>query len=241
MSGSADEFSSAKRYDETGPLIPEWAAKAYLIVSIFAALAYLVLSQMMGAGVQLALVKVTGIVLLAGYAFFSKSPLLGLALLLSAGGDFSLDLSPPQLEAGIVFFGAAHLVYLAIFAGFIMKDGWRKDGLVLALALIAYGVAMFVWLNPGMGALLVPASAYLGIILLMVIAAALVKGPRLILLGALLFLISDSMIAARLFRETLVFDGLDWGGVAVWITYFGAQLCLAIGIVRRKAASEAAG
>lgn len=241
MSSNSDEFSSAKRYQEAGPLIPEWAGPAYLIVSIFAALVYLLLSQMMGAGVQLALVKISGIVLLAGYAFFSRSPLLGLALLLSAGGDFSLDLSPPQLEAGIGFFGAAHLVYLAIFAGFIVKDGWRKDGLILAFALIAYGVAMFVWVSPGMGALLVPATTYLGIILLMVIAAALVKGPRLILAGALLFLISDSMIAARLFRETLVFEGLDWGGVAVWITYFGAQLALAAGIVRRKAAMAAAG
>ncbi len=236
MSGSSDEFSSANRYRETGPLIPEWAAPAYLIVAVFAGLVYLVLSQMTGAGVQIALVKVSGIVLLAGYAFFSKSPLLGLALLLSAGGDFALDLSPPHLEAGIGFFGAAHLAYLAIFIGFIMKDGWRKDGVILALALIAYGAAMFVWISPAMGALLVPASAYLGIILVMVIAAALVKGPRLILLGALLFLLSDSMIAARLFRDTLVFDGLDWGGVAVWITYFGAQLALAVGIVRRRQA-----
>ncbi len=235
MSGSTDEFSSANRYRETGPIIPEWAGPAYLMVAVFAGLVYLVLSQMTGGGMQMALVKISGIVLLAGYAFFSRAPILGLALLLSAAGDFALDLAPPQLEAGIAAFGAAHIVYLALFAGFIAKDGWRKDGVILAGALLAFGAAMFVWLQPALGALLVPVSLYLAIILAMAIAAGLVKGPRLILAGALLFLISDSVLAARLFRDSLIFEGLDWGGVIVWVTYFGAQLCLAVGIVRRKA------
>lgn len=239
MSEQGDEFSSANRYRETGPLIPEWTGPAYLGVAVFAALVFLVLDQVTAGGGQIALVKVSGIILLAMYAAFRKALVLALALLLSAGGDFALALNPPAMQAGIGFFGAAHLVYLAIFTGFIIKNGWRRDGLVLAAALLAFGIAMFVWLRPGMGELFVPASAYLGIILLMVIAAGLVRGPRLIVAGALLFLISDSLIAARLFREVLVFDGLDWGGVAVWITYFAAQFCLAVGIVRRK--QEAAG
>lgn len=233
MSDPADEFSSANRYKETGPLIPEWTGPAYLGVAVFAALVFLVLDQVTGGGAQIALVKISGIVLLALYAAFRKAFVLTLALVLSAGGDFALALSPPAMEAGIGFFGAAHLVYLVIFASFILKGGWRKDGLILAVALLAFGAAMFVWLRPGMGELMVPASAYLAIILAMVIAAGLVRGPRIIIAGALLFLISDSLIAARLFREVLVFDGLDWGGVAVWITYFAAQLCLAVGIVRR--------
>ncbi|MGY6662105.1 MAG: lysoplasmalogenase [Glycocaulis sp.] len=234
MSDQGDEFSSANRYKETGPLIPEWVGPAYLGVAVFAALVFLVLDQVTAGGGQIALVKISGIILLAMYAAFRKAFVLTLALVLSAGGDFALALNPPEMEAGIGFFGAAHLVYLVIFAGFIFRDGWRKDGLVLAAALLAFGVAMFVWLRTGMGELLVPASAYLGIILAMVIAAGLVRGPRLIVAGALLFLISDSLIAARLFREVLVFEGLDWGGVAVWITYFAAQLCLTVGIVRRK-------
>lgn len=240
MSDPADEFSSANRYKETGPLIPEWTGPAYLGVAVFAALVFLVLDQVTGGGAQIALVKISGIVLLAMYAAFRKAPVLALALLLSSGGDFALALSPPAMEAGIGFFGAAHLVYLIIFTGFILKDGWRKDGLVLAAALLVFGAAMFVWLRPGMGELMMPASAYLGVILAMVIAAGLVRGPRLIVGGALLFLISDSLIAARLFREILVFDGLDWGGVAVWITYFAAQFCLAVGIVRRRQAGVAA-
>lgn len=234
MSEPSDEFSSANRYRESGPLIPEWTGPAYLGVAVFAALVFLLLDQVTGGGAQMGLVKVSGIVLLAFYAAFRKAFVLALALLLSACGDFALALSPPAMEAGIGFFGAAHLVYFAIFAGFILKDGGRKDGLLLAGALAAFGMAMFVWLRPGMGELLLPASAYLVIIVLMAIAAGLVRGPRLIIAGALLFLVSDSLIAARLFRETLAFDGLDWGGVAVWITYFAAQFCLAVGIVRRR-------
>lgn len=235
MTQSPDEFSSANRYKETGPLIPEWAGPAYLGVAVFAAAVFLVLDQVTAGGAQIGLVKISGIILLAFYALFRKAPVLALALVLSAGGDFSLALSPPAMEAGIGFFGAAHLVYLVIFVGLIARLGWRRDGLVLAAALLAFGAAMFVWIRPGMGELMVPASAYLGIILAMVIAAGLVRGPRLIAAGALLFLISDSLIAARLFREVLVFDGLDWGGAAVWITYFAAQFCLAVGIVRSKA------
>lgn len=238
MSDPSDEFSSSNRYREAGPLIPAWTGPAYLGVAIFAAAVFLLLDQVTGGGTQIALVKVSGIVLLALYAALRKAFVLSLALILSAGGDFALALSPPAMEAGIGFFGAAHLVYFVIFAGFIFKDGWRRDGLILAVALLAFGVAMYVWLRPAMGTLQGPASAYLAIILVMVIAAGLVRGPRLIVAGALLFLISDSLIAARLFREVLVFDGLDWGGIAVWITYFAAQFCLATGIVRRK---EAAG
>lgn len=234
MSDPSDEFSSANRYRETGPLIPAWTAPAYLGVAVFAAAVFLLLDQITGGGTQIALVKVSGIVLLALFAAFRKAFVLSLALVLSACGDFALALSPPAMEAGMGFFGAAHLAYLAIFAGFILKDGWRRDGLVLAAGLLAFGIAMYVWLRPAMGALEGPASAYLAVILAMAIASGLVRGPRLIVAGALLFLISDSLIAARLFREVLVFDGLDWGGIAVWITYFAAQFCLAVGIVRRS-------
>ncbi|MGP1276095.1 MAG: lysoplasmalogenase [Caulobacterales bacterium] len=234
MSDPSDEFSSANRYRETGPLIPAWTGPAYLGVAVFAAAVFLLLDQITGGGTQIALVKVSGIVLLALYAAFRKAFVLSLALVLSACGDFALALSPPAMEAGMGFFGAAHLAYLAIFAGFILKDGWRRDGLVLAAGLLAFGIAMYGWLRPAMGALEGPASAYLAVILAMAIASGLVRGPRLIVAGALLFLISDSLIAARLFREVLVFDGLDWGGIAVWITYFAAQFCLAVGIVRRS-------
>ncbi|WP_440958035.1 lysoplasmalogenase [Oceanicaulis sp. LC35] len=226
----------ADRYARTEPLFPDWAAPIYLWVSVAASVVYLGLDMTTVSMPGLALTKALGIILLGVYALLKRAPVLALALLLSAGGDYALAMRPPQLEAGIGFFGAAHLTYIAIFALMVRSSGFKREGLVLAGGLFVFGVAMWLWINGGMGALIVPASVYLGIILLMAMSAGLVKGPNLIVIGALMFVVSDSLIATRWFRDVLVFDaGLDWGGVLVWVTYYGAQLCLTLGIVRAKA------
>jgi uncharacterized membrane protein YhhN len=101
-----------------------------------------------------------------------------------------------------------------------------------------FGVAMLLWLRPGMGELAGPASAYLGIILAMAMLAGFVKGPRLIAIGALVFIASDAIIAARWFGGTLQPDGFDWPAALIWILYYGAQVALAVGIVRMKRARK---
>jgi uncharacterized membrane protein YhhN len=166
---------------------------------------------------------------------------LALALLLSAAGDYALGIDPPAREAGIGFFAGAHIVYIAIFALMILKQGFKRDGLILAVALGAFGVAMYGWLSPGMGAMRAPVTAYLVIILAMAVLAGFAKAPRLIAIGALLFVISDSLIAAGWFRGlSITSGGIDLIGAAIWITYFVAQTCLALGVVRHKRAEAAA-
>jgi len=229
------------RYARSEPLIPEWAGPAYLIVSALTALTYLALVSLAPGAAGLALTKALGIVMLGLYALVNRAPLLAIALVLSSGGDFALDMRPPQVEAGVGFFAAAHIAYIGIFVLAIIKRGLRKDGFLLAAALAAYGAAMLVWLGPGMGDLRLSASVYLGIILVMAALAALVHGPRLITLGALLFVVSDTIIAARWFRQTLtaspdVLGGYDWAGALIWVLYYGAQISLAVGVVRMKRA-----
>ncbi|PWE18633.1 hypothetical protein DDZ18_03275 [Marinicauda salina] len=229
---------TARETEET--LIPDWAAPVYLVVSAACAFAFLALDLTTTSMPGMAALKAVGIVMLAAYAGFSRAPLLALALVLSACGDYALEMQPARLAAGIGFFGAAHLAYIAIFAGLILGRGWRRDGLVLAGALVVYGAAMIWWLRPYMGGLAGPAIAYNVIILAMAICAALVRGPRLILLGALLFVISDSILGASWFRELNVAWGrFDLDGAAVWTTYYLAQAALAVGIVRAKADDEA--
>lgn len=222
------------RYADTEPLFPGWAAPIYLAVSALAALVYLGLDMIVVTMPGLALTKALGAGLLALYAVFSRAPVLALALALSACGDYALAMAPQQTEAGIAFFAAAHLGYIAIFAMALARHGVRKDGLVLAAALAAYGAAMWFWLSPGMGALQLMASLYLGLILIMAALSALVNGPRLITLGALLFVVSDSILAAGWFRGLDISWYVDIDGALVWITYYGAQFALAIGIVRLK-------
>lgn len=228
------------RYAETEPLIPDWAGPAYLIVSLVTSAIYFGLDNFTpSTSGLLAIVKALSIVLLAAYAGFSRAPLLTLALLASAGGDFALALSPPAREAGIGFFATAHIVYGVIFALAIVRFGWRRAGLPVAAALAVFGVVMTTWLRPGMGELAGPASAYIGIILAMAILAGFVKGPRLIVIGALVFIASDAIIAARWFGGVLQPDGFDWPAALIWILYYGAQVALAVGIVRMKRARAA--
>ena len=230
---------SADRYADPAPLIPAWAGPVYLVVSLVAAIAYLGFSAFVVSMPGLALTKALGVVLLGIYAVLNRVPLLALALFLSSAGDYALAMRPPQTEAGIAFFAAAHVGYIVIFALAVVRRGFRADGLILAIALAAYGAAMYLWLSPGMGELRGFASVYLGVILVMAAAAGFARAPRLITLGALLFVISDSILAARWFRGEFVADpavlgGFDWGGSLVWITYYAAQIALAVGIVRMK-------
>jgi uncharacterized membrane protein YhhN len=77
-----------------------------------------------------------------------------------------------------------------------------------------------------MGDLLVPALIYQAIITTMVATAFVVKAPMLARLGAVIFMISDTLIAAEKFANVDVFPG------AVWITYAGAQIMMAWGMSR---------
>lgn len=220
------------RYDES--LIPEWAGPVYFWVAAIVMGLYLPLDLFAPLIPGLSILKATGPVLLGIFALFRGAPFLAVALFLSAGGDYSLALDPPQLERGILFFGGAHVAYIIIFISLILQGGWRREGWIPAGILGLFGLAMLWWIQPGLGSLALPVTAYNAIILLMAITACFVKGSRLLLLGAVLFVISDSLIAARWFREVMVFHYPDWGGALVWITYAGAQLLLAKGVVESR-------
>ena len=223
------------RYADTQALIPSWAAPLYLWVSGVTSAVYFGLVYWAPGGGELALVKALSIILLAAFAAFSRAPLLAIALILSAAGDFALAMSPPQRAFGILFFASAHIAYIAIFALMMRRSGFKRDGLLLGGGLLVFGAALYWWLSPGMGELRGAVTVYIVIILAMAALAGLVKGPRLLVIGAVLFVFSDSLIAAGWFRGVDVSVGrLDFHGMAIWITYYAAQLCLALGVVRWK-------
>ena len=177
------------------------------------------------------LLKASGILALAVYAALARHRLVAAALTFSAIGDVMLALEPAQLTYGIAAFAVAHLLYGWLFLGVIRHSGSRgAAGLVLAVAVAAAGIAMLVWLQPDMGDLRVPATAYNAIIITMAVLALMSRSPWIAVIGALLFVLSDSLIALGLFK------GIDpaWRGPAVWITYVAAQICLTIGLTRKN-------
>lgn len=179
-----------------------------------------------------AALKASGILLLAAYAAVKRFPLVSLALALSAIGDVMLAVEPAQMTFGIAAFGLAHTVYAVLFAGIIRDRGTRGlPGYIAAGVLALIGIALLVWLQPGMGELRVPATIYNGVIVVMACLALVSRSAWIAASGALLFVLSDSLIALGLFMD---YDPA-WRGPAVWVTYVAAQFGLALGLTEKTA------
>jgi hypothetical protein len=167
--------------------------------------------------------KAAGIVLLGLYALSQRAWLAGAALLFCATGDVLLEL---VFVAGMGAFAIGHIFYVLAFLEWGRILGPNKRDHPVAVLVVIVSLLLLSWLLPGMGDLLVPALIYQAIITTMVATAFVVKAPMLARLGAVIFMISDTLIAAEKFANADVFPG------AVWITYAGAQIMMAWGMSR---------
>ncbi len=172
------------------------------------------------------ILKASGIVLLGGLALRRGYWLLALGLFFGSAGDAFLALEPQQTAYGIAAFGIGHLIYIALFADRLRKSASRDlPGYIAAGVLAVFGAGMLIALQPHFGELRVAASVYNGIIMLMAILAVISRAPSLAIIGALLFVVSDSVLAWRMFA-----DALPWGGPVVWVTYYLGQAGIALGL-----------
>ena len=151
---------------------------------------------------------------------------LGLALLFSAAGDVFLAVDRTGLFVpGLASFLLAHLVYLWQF----LRHRPQPFRLPMARRLVALGIlagiaAMLVLLTPGLGRLLLPVYAYIAAIAAMALAATALPGRPLVMLGAISFMVSDSLIALDKFVAPV-----PYSGPAIWITYVAAQAMIVLG------------
>jgi uncharacterized membrane protein YhhN len=156
-------------------------------------------------------------------------PLLGLslALSLSALGDFFLALKDQGrfFVPGLASFLAAHVAYVAIFLPYAaMPQGGALA--IIVLAVMAAG-AFIVTITPKLGKLRLPVIAYFAVIMAMVATAWSIREASWILgTGALVFALSDSLIAVRKFLAP--FPGINQ---AVWITYVAAQFMIVLALL----------
>ncbi|HKW97128.1 MAG TPA: lysoplasmalogenase [Bryobacteraceae bacterium] len=153
--------------------------------------------------------------------------LLSAALAASSLGDALLDLAPERFFVpGLSAFLAAHLIYTALF----LRNRASLIGPARRLAIAAvlvYALLYSWWLAPDLGPLKIPVILYIAAITAMILSAlASFFGAR-VAAGALLFLVSDSLLAAAKFKGP--FAGRDY---LVWLTYFAAQFLIATGVVR---------
>ncbi|MDQ2091993.1 lysoplasmalogenase [Marimonas arenosa] len=185
-----------------------------------------------GASWPKSLVKTASVLLLA-FAAWQAGGAWGLivALLLCALGDFLLSRDgKAAFMAGVGAFAAGHVAYVVLFASRATADParlWQMPQNVLVAGLAMLGVVMVAVLWRRAGALRGPVLAYVPVILAMGIAALMLPPDFeavLVLPAALLFILSDFVLAMEMFvlRADQALRRL--APFIVWPTYWLAQL-----------------
>ena len=136
---------------------------------------------------------------------------------------------------GLASFLIAHLLYIVLFVRNRPKPVIASAGQKIIAALVMiFSAAMFAWLWPSLGDLKLPVAAYLCAITGMGVTATL-AGFRVpwVVIGAMLFIASDSMIAVGKFKSPI-----EYGNYLIWITYYVGQLLITLGFIREKNRSQ---
>jgi uncharacterized membrane protein YhhN len=151
-----------------------------------------------------------------------------LGLVFSLGGDVGLMLrSNRWFLIGLLLFLVAHVIYAITFT---IPNGFHSADLLVGAVLLAVGAAMFAYLRPGLGRMTGPVLLYIVVILFMVGRAVSTRfgtffSPAqawLIATGAVLFMLSDLLLAVNRFRRPFRAEAFGL------YLYFGGQLLIAL-------------
>lgn len=163
------------------------------------------------------------------------------ALIFSWMGDiFLMNAGSMWFILGLSSFLIAHVCYMRRFA----LGGNKADSTMLKkipwLEALVFAVFLnvFLWLWPTLGEMKLPVTIYSIVIYFMVLLAFSRKGriPNssywIVLAGAILFVLSDSLIAISRFSGPEV--NIPWAGIWIMLTYTAAQGLIVWGIRLEK-------
>jgi len=172
-----------------------------------------------------------GVAYLGGALHTSYGKALSLGLVLSLLGDaFLIGESKQAFMAGLAAFFIVHVAYVAAFFLHGVNLRWMA---IAAVPVAAIGVFVSFWLTPYTPAeLMLPVQLYTVVISAMVIAAFGTRGKGgsiLILVGAVLFFLSDLSVALLRLLQT-DFPHYVWG----LPLYYAGQLCLALSVSQSR-------
>jgi uncharacterized membrane protein YhhN len=178
--------------------------------------------------------KTAAIGALACISATSDGPwLLTAALGFSALGDYFLSRENDKaFLAGMAAFFLAHLAYIPLFLqlgeGFdLIAARWP-----IALGFGLYALIFYRILWPGLGGFRLPVLGYCAAITGMGLAAlglALSGGALFVLLGALAFVLSDTVLALEKFRLPAASKTKPFAAYFVWFSYWLAQCLITFG------------
>jgi uncharacterized membrane protein YhhN len=175
--------------------------------------------------------------LLAAWVIEQKGPrIIALALVFCLFGDLFLEIDG-LFVAGMASFAAAHGCFVTFFVRRGALDELRRR-IWIPLALLVGAIVLLAWVWTGLEtALRVPVLVYA--LLLSATAATAFAVDLRAGVGALLFLFSDGLIAARIAER--VPENSVAGGFVVMLTYVLALFLLATAIVQKEARTRAGG
>ena len=185
--------------------------------------------------IGLAVLKSSGIALLALIALRHRSRLLAAGLAFGAAGDFLLALDTRfSFMLGAVAFLIGHLFYIALFlrAGLgraALRETWRTGAMAVVI-LAAIGITLI--LIPPHSTLGLPLKIYTGVLTAMVLASLTLPALRwLAIVGAVLFFVSDGFVAADMFHpinDPALAAARSFAG---WMIYWAGQAAICVGAI----------
>ena len=142
---------------------------------------------------------------------------------------------------GLIAFLLAHIVYSAAFFRDFKNSPQSSKlyGHLMFFVLGLFSLSYYTWIRDYLNNFRIPVLVYIFVISIMAILAAYrykrvnLLSFRLICWGALLFVISDAILAYNKFVEPQVF-----GGVLIMIFYMVAQYAIMMGTIERKVELE---
>lgn len=149
---------------------------------------------------------------------------IAIGLLFSLAGDVFLMLPEDRFVAGLVSFAVAHIAYILAFTG----DVRDVLNLYLSIPFFFYALVFYVYLVPDLGRQRLPVLVYVLLISFMAWAAwgrwLRLQELKMALAaaGALLFVLSDSLLAIRRYRGPF-----SWAQLGTLGSYYAAQLLIA--------------
>lgn len=155
------------------------------------------------------------------------------ALLFSWAGDILLMFQEKITDFflfGLSAFLVAHIFYIIFFHSIRVKEG-IKGKLLLFIPVAVYYAVLIMWLSPYLGDMQMPVTIY-GIVISFMLMLALhmtlirnKKAGNLMVLGALFFVVSDSVLAVNKFLQPFVpasFVIMSTYGLAQYLIVKGA-------------------
>ncbi|MFV5700740.1 lysoplasmalogenase [Flavobacterium sp. XS2P12] len=169
---------------------------------------------------------------------FPSKRFLSIALTFSWMGDVVLmfaDKAEIYFIVGLVAFLISHITYIILFSKQLRINSSRNNAVfwVGITAIIVYLILMFLLLLPTLGDLKIPVLVYAIVLSTMLLFAF--KGylkwskpaGTYIVLGASIFVISDSILAFNKFYEPILFSSF-----LIMVTYLIAQYLIVVGILK---------